>query len=58
MPLNRATLIRISTIDRCLQNRYRRWTINDLIDACTDALAEFEGRSTPSADAHFRTILH
>lgn len=33
MPLNRATLIRISTIDRCLQNHYRRWTINDLIDA-------------------------
>lgn len=44
MPLNRATLIRISTIDRCLQNRYRRWTIDALIDACTDALAEFEGR--------------
>lgn len=36
MPLNRSTLIRISTIDRCLQNRYRRWTIDDLMDACTD----------------------
>lgn len=47
MPLNRATLIRISTIDKCLQNHYRRWTINDLIDACTDALAEFEGRDNP-----------
>ncbi len=47
MPLNRASLIRISTIDRCLQNHYRRWTIGDLIDACTDALAEFEGRSNP-----------
>ena len=44
MPLNRAALIRISTIDRCLQNRFRRWTIDDLIDACTDALAEYEGR--------------
>ncbi len=47
MPLNRATLIRISTIDKCLQNHYRRWTLNDLIDACTDALAEFEGRKNP-----------
>lgn len=43
MPLNRAQLIRISTIDRCLQRRSREWTIDDLIDACTDALVEFEG---------------
>ncbi|MDE6402871.1 MAG: WYL domain-containing protein [Muribaculaceae bacterium] len=57
MPLNRATLIRISTIDRCLQNRYRRWTINDLIDACTDALAEFEGRSTPVSRRTFQNDL-
>ncbi len=47
MPLNRAALIRISTIDRCLQNHYRRWTLNNLIDACSDALAEYEGRINP-----------
>ncbi len=57
MPLNRATLIRISTIDKCLQNRYRRWTINDLIDACTDALAEFEGRSNPISRRTFQNDL-
>lgn len=57
MPLNRATLIRISTIDRCLQNRYRRWTINDLIDACTDALAEYEGKSTPVSRRTFQNDL-
>ena len=57
MPLNRATLIRISTIDKCLQNHYRRWTINDLIDACTDALAEFEGRSTPVSRRTFQNDL-
>lgn len=57
MPLNRATLIRISTIDRCLQNHYRRWTINDLIDACTDALAEFEGRSNPVSRRTFQNDL-
>ncbi|MDE6237413.1 MAG: WYL domain-containing protein [Muribaculaceae bacterium] len=57
MPLNRATLIRISTIDKCLQNRYRRWTINDLIDACTDALAEYEGRSTPISRRTFQNDL-
>lgn len=57
MPLNRATLIRISTIDRCLQNRYRRWTINDLIEACTDALAEYEGRSNPVSRRTFQNDL-
>ncbi|MDE6835553.1 MAG: WYL domain-containing protein [Muribaculaceae bacterium] len=57
MPLNRSTLIRISTIDKCLQNRYRRWTINDLIDACTDALAEYEGRSTPISRRTFQNDL-
>ena len=57
MPLNRSTLIRISTIDRCLQNRYRRWTINDLIDACTDALAEYEGRCNPVSRRTFQNDL-
>lgn len=57
MPLNRATLIRISTIDKCLQNHYRRWTINNLIDACTDALAEFEGRSNPVSRRTFQNDL-
>lgn len=57
MPLNRSTLIRISTIDKCLQNRYRRWTIDDLIDACTDALAEFEGRSNPISRRTFQNDL-
>lgn len=57
MPINRATLIRISTIDKCLQNHYRRWTINDLIDACTDALADFEGRSNPVSRRTFQNDL-
>ena len=57
MPINRATLIRISTIDKCLQNHYRRWTINDLIDACTDALAEYEGRCNPVSRRTFQNDL-
>ncbi|MEO9146294.1 MAG: WYL domain-containing protein [Ginsengibacter sp.] len=43
MPVNRNALIRYRTIDRCLQNRRRRWTIENLIDACNDALYEYEG---------------
>lgn len=43
MPANRNALIRYRTIDKCLQNRYRKWTLDDLIDACSDALYEYEG---------------
>ena len=42
MPVNRNALIRYRTIDKCLQNRRRRWTIEALIDACNDALYEYE----------------
>lgn len=45
MPTNRNALIRYKTIDKCLQNRSRKWTLNDLIDACSDALYEYEGIS-------------
>jgi len=43
MPVNRNALIRYKTIDKCLQNHYRKWTLEDLIDACSDALYEYEG---------------
>jgi len=43
MPVNRNALIRYTTIDKCLRNRYRKWTLEDLIEACSDALYEFEG---------------
>ena len=42
MPVNRNALIRYRTIDKCLQNRRRKWTIEALIDACNDALYEYE----------------
>jgi len=53
MPQNKNLMIRLTTIDRCLRNRYRRWTINDLIAACSDALYEYEGVMT---DISLRTI--
>ena len=43
MPVSRNALIRYKTIDNCLRNRYRRWTLDDLVEACSDALAEYEG---------------
>ena len=43
MPANKNALIRYKTIDRCLRNKFRRWTIDDLTEACSDALYEMEG---------------
>ncbi len=44
MAINKNALIRYKTIDKCLQNHYRKWTLQDLIDACSDVLYEYEGR--------------
>lgn len=43
MPVNRNALIRYRTIDNCLKNRQKRWTLEDLIAACSAALYEYEG---------------
>ena len=43
MPVSRNALIRYKTIDTCLRNRFRKWTLEDLVDACSDALYEYEG---------------
>lgn len=43
MPVNRNALIRYRTIDNCLKNRYKQWTLEDLIEACSEALYEYEG---------------
>ncbi|MHC9087570.1 helix-turn-helix transcriptional regulator [Tenacibaculum sp. IMCC1] len=44
MASNKNALIRYKTIDQCLRNTMRTWTLNDLIDACSDALYEYEGK--------------
>ena len=43
MPANKNALIRYKTIDNCLRNRYSRWTLQDLVDACSEVLYEMEG---------------
>ena len=43
MPANKNALIRYKTIDNCLRNKYRRWTLDDLVDACSAALYDCEG---------------
>lgn len=43
MPTNRNALLRYKTIDTCLRNRQRRWTLEDLIFEVSEALYEYEG---------------
>ena len=38
MPANKNAFIRYNTIDNCLCNKYCRWTLEDLVEACGDAL--------------------
>lgn len=44
MAQNKNALLRYRTIDRCLRNTGRRWTLQDLVDACSNALYEYEGK--------------
>ncbi len=40
MPANLDSLIRFHTIDKCLQNHYKKWTWEKLSEACRDAVGE------------------
>ena len=53
MPVNRNTLLRYKTIDRMLR-KGRKVTLDELIDACNDALYETNGYG----DVSRRTIQH
>ena len=46
MAVNKLALIRYKTIDDCLKNRFRKWTLEDLIVKVSDALYEYEGISS------------
>lgn len=43
MATNKLALIRYKTIDDCLKNRFRKWTLEDLMEKVSDALYEYEG---------------
>jgi hypothetical protein len=46
MSVNKLALIRYKTIDDCLRNRYRKWTLEDLIEKVADVLYNLEGITT------------
>lgn len=50
MPVNLDVLLRFHTIDQCLQNRYRKWSLQDLIEACSDAVEKNISKRTVQND--------
>jgi hypothetical protein len=46
MAINKLALIRYKTIDDCLRNRFRKWTLEDIIEKVAANLYEFEGISS------------
>jgi hypothetical protein len=54
MPANLNALIRYKTIDKCLSNPYRKWTIEDLMEACSMALKENRGILTGISERTIR----
>jgi len=46
MSSNKNALIRYKTLDKCLKNKYRKYTLDDLMDECSEALFEFEGKES------------
>lgn len=44
MPANKNALLRYKTIDSCLRNNRRKWTLDDLVTACSDALYEYSSK--------------
>ena len=54
MPANLNALIRYKTIDKCLSNPYRNWTITDLMEECSMALSENRGIDTGVSERTLR----
>ncbi len=46
MASNKNALIRYKTLDRCLRNTYRKYTLEDLMEECSAALFEYEGKES------------
>lgn len=53
MPVDKQVLLRYQVLNKCFRNRYREYTINDLVDECNKAL-----RKINKPDVSKRTIQY
>lgn len=58
MPVTKNALIRYKTIDACLRNRRRKWTLENLIDAVSDALYDYEGMDKGISRRSVQSDIH
>jgi len=58
MPANLNALIRYKTINSCLFGGRRKYDIDELIDACSEALSEARGRKTRISERTIRDDIH
>jgi hypothetical protein len=42
MPVDKQVLLRYQVLNRCFRNRYREYTIDDLVDECNKALRRID----------------
>jgi hypothetical protein len=54
MPANLNALIRYKTLNSCLFGGRRKWTIDELVNACSAALADARGRYEPISERTVR----
>lgn len=58
MATNRHAMIRYRALDRCFSNQYKEYCIEDLIEACNDAIYEFDGTDGVSRRTIFNDISY
>ena len=51
MPVDKQVMLRYQVLNKCFRNRYREYTIDDLVDECNKAL-----RRMDKSDVSKRTI--
>lgn len=54
MPSNLNALIRYKTINSCLYGGRRKWSLDELIDRCSEALTEYRGRKNSVSERTIR----
>lgn len=57
MPSNLNALLRYKTIDKCLNNLFKKSTIEELIEKCTKALSDYKGKETSVSERTIRNDI-
>lgn len=57
MPKNKNAELRYKELDKCFCNHRKRYTINDLIDACSDALSEMDSTGNQVSERTIRADI-